>query len=344
MKRNLSMPVSDSLMRRLVSKELETAGTTLLDGVKDTSKAAEMKKAAVDEAMKKVDATSWPDRDNATLRGWLERTFDQMLATRRQQFEAAKLAAAARRAAGEKPADAAKSIIDRMEQKQSGTEFVLPDKVQNAVRKRVADDLRKAPDFGRKDSWAQNLVADLRFFGVDEKQARYIADLTWREHELKAANANIRAQEHAVEHGALAPIVDAILATPLSQQNGDWIAKTAHDYLTKAGLSDDQATNAAKVFQVQLEKRIAEAQAKAFEKAANAYAPFARPIRRRRFPTRSRRPMAGAGSRRPTSSVSGRSIRNSRIPRRPATSGRNSPMKPARLSPRRRRLRACSKS
>ena len=276
MQRQLNMPVSDAMMRRLISTELSEANTTLRDlhkGNKGDEVSA--KKAAVDSILRKLGAVSWKEMEYKALESWLNKTFDGMMQTKATEIAAQKLKSDAKKAAAQTPDATAEGIIEGMAKSQSDTQgWSKPQ--QNAIKKIIKDDLSNTPNMGRKGPWQSQLIASLVNAGVSEETAQRLADVTWREHQIKSANHQIKAEQDAAEKGPLAAIVDAILATPISQQSSPtWVNDAIMQYLRSAGLSTEQATNIAKAMAPVLKKRFEEAQIKAAEKSIKTYAPWA---------------------------------------------------------------------
>jgi len=128
---------------------------------------------------------------------------------------------------------------------------------------------------GRKQPWTSQLTAKLIDVGVDETQAQTIAELTWRQHEIKKMDRDLKELQTAAEKGSLAVIIDRIKTTPLEkQQEPNWMQGVIRDYLVEAGLSDKAAETAAKLYESVISEKFAEAKQKAFETTLNKSAPW----------------------------------------------------------------------
>lgn len=274
-RRATDMPVSDSMMRRLLNTEFRSKangdGVDFTAAVRSTDPrvAEAAKKAAVEKVIEKVEAASWPGADYSRFRTWLETTFDNMISVRKAKWDAAQAREAARRAGGIKPDDAANYLIQSFARSQSDTP-AWPSNTVNAIRQIVRSDLSNRPDMGRREPWVSQLTSRLLNAGVSPETAGRLADRVWREHEIRDFNRQVRAQEQAAERGSLAPIVDAINETPLRERNGNWIERVTMDYLQNAGLSASEARQAAQSFAPAIQTRMAEAQTKAFEQSVKA--------------------------------------------------------------------------
>lgn len=275
-KRATDMPVSDSLLRRLLNAELKAkdnpAGVDFTAAEKNTDprEVAAAKKTAVDGTLAKVNAASWPGRDYSTLRAWMESTWDRMYAARRAKWEASQAREAARRAAGIAPDDAASFIIQSLARSQSDTPSFPTPKVESDVRRIVRQALQEFGPENAPDAWLADMKGKLMTAGVSDPVAESLAKRVQREREIRASNRTMKTYELAAENGSLAPIVDAINNTPIRNRTGAWIEKTISDYLTKAGIDETQARQAAMTFAPAIKARMEEAQVKAFEKSVKS--------------------------------------------------------------------------
>jgi hypothetical protein len=164
----------------------------------------------------------------------------------------------------------AETQIERLANIQSDTPAFVKIKT-NEIRKIVNDDLKNTPDMGRKDAWKSMLTAKLKDAGVNETDASLLSELVWRQHEINDTNRKMDEVVKSVEKGAIKGMVEAILNTPLSeQQNPEWRKDVIKNYLIEAGVASSKAENIAKLFDLSLRKRFAQAQEKAAEKAAKA--------------------------------------------------------------------------
>lgn len=274
-RRATDMPVSDSLLRRLVNTELKSkdnpAGVDFTAAVRTTDprEVAAARKTVVDGVLAKVNAASWPGRDYSTLRGWLEGTWDRMHATRKAKWDASVARAAAKKAAGTPPDDTANFMIQSFARSQSDTPS-WPANQENAVRKIVRDGIQEHGPQNERNAWLADMKGKLMGAGVSEPVADSLAARVLREREIRESDRIVRAHERAAESGPLAPLVDAINSTPLRNRTGDWMEKTIRDYLMNAGLSEDQARQAGQSFAPAIRARMEEAQVKAFEDSVKA--------------------------------------------------------------------------
>ena len=74
------------------------------------------------------------------------------------------------------------------------------------------------------------LVGKLIKAGISEEQAKMIAELTWRQHEQKAINRELKEMRKAAEEGSLAVIIDRIKNTSLEKSLHFQNASTVHHY------------------------------------------------------------------------------------------------------------------
>jgi hypothetical protein len=164
----------------------------------------------------------------------------------------------------------AESQIERLAKIQSDTPSFAKKKA-NEISTIVNNDLKNTPDMGRKEAWKSMLVAKLFDAGVEESRAGILADIVWRQHEINDTTRKLEETVKAVEEGSIKGIVDAILNTPLAeQQKPEWRQDVIRKYLTDAGVPSSKADNIAKLFDISLRKRFAEAQEQAAEKAAKS--------------------------------------------------------------------------
>lgn len=168
----------------------------------------------------------------------------------------------------------AESIIESL-QRSLGELPPLPQKRESDIRTIVKQDLRQNPDMGRREPWNNMLVARLMQVGVSEEQAQMIADLTWRQHEQKDINRELKELRKAAEEGSLAVIIDRIKNTPLEkQQSPEWKKDVIMEYLREAGLSTKAAETAANLYDSVISERLAAAKQKAFEATLAKAAPW----------------------------------------------------------------------
>lgn len=168
----------------------------------------------------------------------------------------------------------AESVIESL-QRSLGELPPLPQRRESDIRAIVKQDLRQNPDMGRREPWNNMLVGRLMRAGVSEEQAQTIADLTWKQHEQKAINRELKEMRKAAEEGSLAVIIDRIKNTSLErQQSPEWKQDVIKEYLRDAGLSSQAAETAAKLYDSVISERIASAKQKAFEDTLAKAAPW----------------------------------------------------------------------
>jgi len=166
------------------------------------------------------------------------------------------------------------SVIESL-QRSLGELPPLPQRRESDIRTIVKQDLRQNPDMGRREPWNNMLVGRLIQVGVAAEQAQTIADLTWKQHEQKAINRELKELRKAVEEGSLAVIIDRIKNTPLEkQQSPEWKKDVIMEYLREAGLSTKAAETAAKLYDSVISERLAAAKQKAFEATLVKAAPW----------------------------------------------------------------------
>jgi hypothetical protein len=287
MSRQLDIPISDATLRRMVVDEAKESGIDLneIADISETDPAVAKarkerlaaaivaKVANVEEATLKLREgveglrlMSFLPTNYKPLFDGLVSAIDSSVSARRTKRKAADALKTAKDEAGN-PNKQANSQIKRLAKIQSDTQDWGTTK-KDAVREIVSSDLKNTPDLGRKEAWKSMLVGQLKGAGVNDTQAETLADLVWNQHEKNALTREMDALTKAVEKGAIKGIVDAILNTPLSeQQKPGWREGVIKKYLTDAGVPSQKADNIAKLFDLSLQKRFAEAQEKAAEKA-----------------------------------------------------------------------------
>lgn len=275
MGRMLDMPVNDAMMRRLIGEELKEAEIKLVDAV---TRGPRGEQAIRDQVVRgisdKLKAESWDGRDYATFEKWLGDIFTRMVDVRRAQYEAAQAKARLAAQARNTPDAKAQAIVESFAKTQSDTPMWETPK-KNAIRDYVRNNLSTQRAIGSKEAFKTEFVSGLQALGVTDATADRLAETVWREHQIIEFNERMRHQELMVDQGPIGPLIDAILNTPLAdQQNPDWISKTVHDWLRGNGLSERAAKNAGVYFQAQIEKRMAEAQEKAAERFIKNLAPW----------------------------------------------------------------------
>jgi hypothetical protein len=283
MSRQIDMPISDNMLQRLLKSEIKQRNTQIgeLINENDGRVAEQVKNEIVDSIIRRVYGVSKEfetgiemDEDYSNLQSYLKQTINNMYATAIQKKNAAY---AKRQAEGslKNNVDAqAQSIINQLSTELSDVPTFAP-QTENKVKVIVQQDLRQNPDMGRKQPWTSQLTAKLIDAGVDETQAQTISELTWRQHEIKKMDRDLKELKTAAEKGSLAVIIDRIKTTPLEkQQEPNWMQGVIREYLVDAGLSGNAADTAARLYESVISERLAEAKQKAFETTLNKSAPW----------------------------------------------------------------------
>jgi polyhydroxyalkanoate synthesis regulator phasin len=168
------------------------------------------------------------------------------------------------------PDKQAERQIERLADLQSDVQ-AWPKTREDKVRDIVREDLQQRLDLGLKvrdkirAAWKGVLRQKLIDAGVKEGTAERLTDIVWRQHEINYLNRKMKDVEMAVTRGPIAPIVNAIKNTPLSQQQDPkWKRKVAYEYLVNAGLDKDTAGRVADLMDLTLQKVFVRAQEKAF--------------------------------------------------------------------------------
>ena len=305
MSRSLDMPVSDTMLRRMILNELKEADTSIQDIAKLMEEepviGASRQDRYVESIIEKIigsgryltriNEQGKPEADYANLKSYLSNLLENMVLARQQKNKAAKDVAKTRRDASGDPEKQAQAQIDRLAKIQADP-TIFGEKKIDLVRNAVRDALSLQLNIGFtpeqsakiKNNWKGAFVADpnkkgiptsfmleLQRLGVSEAAANTLADIVWRQIEVNAMSRQMDATTKAVEAGPIGGIVQAILDTPLAnQQDPEWRKNVILDYLKNAGVKPSQAENIAKLFDVSLRKRFAKAQEEAAIKAAKS--------------------------------------------------------------------------
>jgi len=305
MSRSLDMPVSDTMLRRMILNELKEADTSIQDIAKLMEEepviGASRQDRYVESIIEKIigsgryltriNEQGKPEADYANLKTYLSNLLENMVLARQQKNKAAKDVAKTKRDASGDPEKQAQAQIDRLAKIQADPTIFGEKKidlVRNAVRDALSLQLNIGftPDQSAKikNNWKGAFVADpnkkgiptsfmleLQRLGVSEAAANTLADIVWRQIEVNAMSRQMDATTKAVEAGPIGGIVQAILDTPLAnQQDPNWRKNVILDYLKNAGVKPSQAENIAKLFDVSLRKRFAKSQEEAAIKAAKS--------------------------------------------------------------------------
>jgi hypothetical protein len=283
MSRQLNMPISDNMLQRLLKSEIKQRNTQIgeLINENDGRVTEQVKNDIVDSIIRRIYGVSKEfetgiemDEDYSNLQSYLKQTINNMYATAIQKKNAAYAKRQAERSLKNNVDAQAQSIINQLSTELSDTPSFSP-QIENKVKVIVQQDLRQNPDMGRKQPWTSQLTAKLIDAGVDETQAQTISELTWRQHEIKKMDRDLKELKTAAEKGSLAVIIDRIKTTPLEkQQEPNWMQGVIREYLVDAGLSGNAADTAARLYESVISERLAEAKQKAFETTLNKSAPW----------------------------------------------------------------------
>jgi hypothetical protein len=305
MSRSLDMPVSDTMLRRMILNELKEADTSIQDIAKLMEEepviGASRQDRYVESIIEKIigsgryltriNEQGKPEADYANLKTYLSDLLENMVLARQQKNKAAKDVAKTKRDASGDPEKQAQAQIDKLAKIQADP-TIFGEKRIDPVRNAVRDALSLQLNIGFtpeqsakiKANWKGAFVADpnkkgiptsfmleLQRLGVSEAAANTLADIVWRQIEVNAMSRQMDATTKAVEAGPIGGIVQAILDTPLAnQQDPEWRKNVILDYLKNAGVKPSQAENIAKLFDVSIRKRFAKAQEEAAIKAAKS--------------------------------------------------------------------------
>jgi hypothetical protein len=283
MSRQLNMPVSDSMLQRLISSEMKEQSIKIRDLVDeaDGKVVVEKKQNIINSIIRKIYGVSKEsemgiemDENYEGLKSYLEQTLENMYALSVEEKNAAYAKRQAKMSLRNTAESQAQSIINRLADQLSDTP-AFPEKQENEVKAIVQQDLKQIPDMNRKQPWTSQLTAKLMRAGVSETQAQIISDLVWRQHEIKTMDRESKELQTAAEKGSLAVIIDRIKNTPLEkQQSPEWKQEVIKEYLREAGLSSKAAETAAKLYDSVISERLAEAKQKAFEETLSRSAPW----------------------------------------------------------------------
>ena len=283
MSRQLNMPVSDNMLQRLISSELKEQKKKISELIDepDGKVTAETKRNIVDSIIRKIYGVSKEfetgiemDENYDGLKGYLEQSIDNMYARQIEKKNAAYAKRQAKISLRNNVEGQAQSIIDQLANQLSDTP-AFPKKEENQIKAIVQQDLRQKPRMNRKEAWTNQLTAKLIQAGASEAQALTISDLVWRQHEIKAMDRELKELQTAAEKGSLAVIIQRIKDTPLEdQQKPEWMQGVIREYLVEAGLSNQAADTAARLYESVIAERFAEAKQKAFEATLAKSAPW----------------------------------------------------------------------
>jgi hypothetical protein len=283
MSRQINMPVSDNMLQRLISSELKEQKKKISELIDepDGKVTAETKRNIVDSIIRKIYGVSKEfetgiemDENYDGLKGYLEQSIDNMYARQIEKKNAAYAKRQAKILLRNNVEGQAQSIIDQLANQLSDTP-AFPQNEENQIKAIVQQDLRQKPRMNRKEAWTNQLTGKLIQAGASEAQAITISDLVWRQHEIKAMDRELKELQTAAEKGSLAVIIQRIKDTPLEdQQKPEWMQGVIREYLVEAGLSNQAADTAARLYESVIAERFAEAKQKAFEATLAKSAPW----------------------------------------------------------------------
>ena len=296
MSRQLEMPISNTLLRRLLLAELREGNSSIAELAdimeSDPTIGASRQDRLVNAVANKVAGVTFegqPSRDYTTLTNYLSEVLDSMIQTKIEKNKAGKNANSVKRKASGSPESQAQSQIDKLAKVQADP-TIFGEKQIDPVRTAVADALSLKLNIGFsaqetaniKRTWKGSYAADpnqkglptsfmltMQRLGVKEETADVLANIVWNQIEANAMNRQMELVNKSVEFGPIGGMVQAILNTPLyEQQDPEWRKNVIKDYLKNAGVDPRRIDSIASLFDLSLRKRFAQAQEKAAEKAA----------------------------------------------------------------------------
>jgi hypothetical protein len=298
MSRQTDMPVSNAMLRRMIFAELKEEKSSMTDLAKQMEEepaiAISRMDRLVNSIIEKVTGITFdgqPTRDYTSLKTYLDGMLSDLVEKRQTDRRAASEQSKIKRQAGGDPTKQAQAQIDKLAKIQADPTIfgeTKIDPVRNAVRDALSLQLNigftPAQTAEIKTNWKGAYVADpnqmgiptsfmleMQRLGVKEDAANTLAEIVWKQIEVNAMNRQMDSLTKAVEAGPIGGMVQAILDTPLAnQQDPEWRKQVIVDYLTNAGVKPSQAENIARLFDLSLRKRFAEAQEAAMDKAAKA--------------------------------------------------------------------------
>jgi hypothetical protein len=273
MSRQLDMPVSDAMLRRLIFNELKESKTsvtqlaTLMN--EEPTIGTSRQDRIVSAIINKIAGVTFEGQnpaDYAALKEYLSNQLESLVREKQTEKKVVKTKEKVK-------ANQAQSELDKLAKIQSDTpNFPTSEKIANPVRDAVRNalklnlnpmfDPKAAADIMR--NWKKEFAAELQQLGVDETTALTLTDVVGRQIELDSVSRNLDSIDTAINKGALTGVINAIKNTPLAdQQKPNWRYEVMRDYLRNAGLSATQAERIAKLMDISLQKRFAKAQEEA---------------------------------------------------------------------------------
>jgi hypothetical protein len=283
MSRQTNMPISDNMLQRLINAELKEQKFGISDLVEeaDGKIVSERKNDIVKSILSRIYKVSKEaetgvemDEDYNNLERYLSQTLNNMYDLHVQKKNAAFAKRKARIESLQSPEVKAQAVLDSLSRELDEAP-PFPQGSENVIRGIVQQDLRQNPDMGREQPWKSQLTGKLLQAGATEYQAETIANLVWRQHQIKAMDRELNEMKVAAEEGSLKVIIQRIKDTPLEkQQEAGWRESVIKDYLISAGLDSKAAETAAKLYDSVISERLAEAKQKAFEETLKGSAPW----------------------------------------------------------------------
>jgi hypothetical protein len=298
MSRQTDMPVSNAMLRRMIFAELKEEKSSMTDLAKlmeeEPAIAISRMDRLVNSIIEKVTGITFdgqPTRDYTSLKTYLDGMLSDLVEKRQTDRRAASEQSKIKKQAGGDPTKQAQAQIDKLAKIQADPTIfgeTKIDPVRNAVRDALSLQLNigfsPAQTAEIKTNWKGAYVADpnqmgiptsfmleMQRLGVKEDAANTLAEIVWKQIEVNAMNRQMDSITKSVEAGPIGGMVQAILDTPLAnQQDPEWRKQVIVDYLKNAGVKPSQAENIARLFDLSLRKRFAEAQEAAMDKAAKA--------------------------------------------------------------------------
>jgi hypothetical protein len=273
MSRQLDMPVSDAMLRRLIFNELKESKTsvtqlaTLMN--EEPTIGTSRQDRIVSAIINKIAGVTFEGQnpaDYAALKEYLSNQLESLVQEKQTTKKVVKTKEKVK-------ANQAQSELDKLAKIQSDTpNFPTSNKIANPVRDAVRNalklnlnpmfDPKAAADIMR--NWKKEFAAELQQLGVDETTALTLTDVVGRQIELDSVSRNLDSIDNAINKGALTGVINAIKNTPLAdQQKPNWRYEVMRDYLRNAGLSATQAERIAKLMDISLQKRFSKAQEEA---------------------------------------------------------------------------------
>ena len=297
MSSQLDMPISGSMLRRLIYNDLKEAKTSIKELAdlmnEEPVIGARRQESLVNSVIQKIAGITFEGQNPAnysSLKEYLGNQLELMIVSEQTKAKTAKAKAQITKEAKssielqvEKAENEAQNQIDRLAKIQSDTPSFPPEAEMNPVREAVKNALklsfnllyspRNEPD--AINNLKKNLALQLQSLGVKEGPATILANVVARQVEINSLNNKFKAIDRAVEKGPISEIVNAVKNTPLEeQQKPNWRYNVMLNYLRKAGLHIAQAERIAKLMDISLQKRFVQGKEQAFTDAISKTAPW----------------------------------------------------------------------